>query len=62
MERDWNARGDEAQNERLKDWLESQACILSFWMDRLIENTDEATLSRLEAHRHDLHQLIGSLR
>ena len=62
MERDWNARGDIAQSERLRDWLESQSSVLSFWMDRLIEQGDELMMARLEAHRNDLQGLIGTLR
>lgn len=61
MEQDWNARGDLAEAERLKDWLESQVNVLSFWRDRLVERSDFATLSRLEQHKQNLDQLIGSL-
>lgn len=62
MEQDWLARGDTAEKERLKDWLESQSNVMRFWMDRLVERSDHATIARLEAHRKDLDQLIGSLR
>ena len=48
MECDWNARGDLAETERLKDWLESQACVMSFWMDRLVET---AVLFQWPLHR-----------
>lgn len=61
MEKDWHARGDLAETERLKDWLESQSAIMSFWMDRLVERADETTLSRLEAHKQRLAQLITYL-
>jgi hypothetical protein len=61
MESDWNARGDIAQSERLKDWLETQSSVLNFWMDRLIEQGDELMMARLESHRKDLQGLIGYL-
>lgn len=61
MEKDWHARGDLAEAERLKDWLESQATIMSFWIDRMVERADEKTLSQLEAHKQGLTQLITQL-
>ena len=61
MECDWNARGDLAETERLKDWLESQACVMSFWMERLVETADDVMLERLSAHRDELDRLIGTL-
>ena len=61
MESDWNARGDIAQSERLKDWLETQSSVLNFWMDRLIEQGDELMMARLESHRKDLQGLATVL-
>ena len=61
MEQDWNARGDLAEAERLKDWLESQQTVLGFWVNRLLEQGDTETLSRLEGHRQGLNQLLRSL-
>ena len=61
MERDWNARGDTAETERLRDWLESQSTVMAFWMDRLVERADDVLLARLASHRRHLEQLIGSL-
>ncbi len=61
MEQDWHARGDLAQTERLRDWLESQACVLGFWMDRLAAQGDAGMMGRLEAHRRDLQSLLEQL-
>lgn len=61
MEHDWNARGDLAENERLRDWLESQSSVLGFWMDRLTEKGDDQLVSRLETHLAQLEALIGNL-
>lgn len=61
MEQDWNARGDLAENERLRDWLESQSSVLGFWMDRLTAKGDDQLVSRLETHLEQLETLIGNL-
>ncbi|MAK62642.1 MAG: hypothetical protein CMK09_16860 [Ponticaulis sp.] len=61
MEQDWHARGDEAQNERMRDWLESQTFVIGFWMDRLAEKGDIRLLTRLADHRQHLQGLIGDL-
>lgn len=61
MEADWNARGDTAQTERLKDWLESQRTVLAFWKDRLTDAADDRMLCQVERHERNLEQLIGSL-
>ena len=61
MEQDWNARGDLAENERLRDWLESQSSVLGFWMDRLTAKGDDQLVSRLETHLEQLDSLIGNL-
>ncbi|MAI90463.1 hypothetical protein [Ponticaulis sp.] len=61
MESDWNARGDMAQTERLREWLESQNSVLSFWMDRLVEDGNADMLTRLEGHQRELEGLLGQL-
>lgn len=61
MEQDWQARGDTAQSERLRDWLESQSSVLGFWIDRLIESGDAEMLGRLESHRRELQGLLVRL-
>ncbi len=61
MESDWHARGDMAETERLKDWLESQRAVMAFWMDRLIERSDVETLKQVEDHQRYLNRLIGQL-
>ena len=61
MESDWNARGDMAQTERLREWLERQDSVLSFWMDRLVEDGNADMLTRLEGHQRELEGLLGQL-
>lgn len=61
MENDWNARGDLAENERLRDWLESQSSVLGFWRDRLTAKGDVQLVSKLESHLAQLESLIGNL-
>lgn len=61
MEQDWHARGDQAQTERMKDWLESQNFVIGFWMDRLAEKGEVGLLSRLADHRQNLVGLMGEL-
>ena len=61
MEQDWDARGDMAQSERLRDWLESQLSVLAFWSDRMLEKGNSEMLCRIEAHRKHLQGLIVDL-
>ena len=61
MEHDWHARGGLAEKERLKDWLESQNCILGFWINRVAEKGDIAMLDRLLDHRRQIGDLRGAL-
>lgn len=61
MENEWNARGDTANAERLRDWLESQSSVIGFWMDRVIEQGDTGLMARLEDHRKHLQGLIVQL-
>ncbi len=60
MESDWNARGDQAETERLRDWLETQRTVIGFWMDRLSDRIDEDRFTQLQAHQRDLERLLGS--
>lgn len=61
MEQDWHARGDMAQSERLRDWLESQTSVLGFWIDRMLESGDADMLNQLEHHRNELQGLLVRL-
>lgn len=62
MEADWNARGDTAETERMRDWLESQSSVLGFWMERLVDQGNLDLMARLETHRRNLQGLIVDLR
>lgn len=61
MENDWNARGDQAERERLRDWLETQRTVISFWVDRMADRADEARIEQLQAHQRDIERLLGTL-
>lgn len=60
MEKDWNARGDQAESERLRDWLETQSTVLGFWMERLSDRADDERIKQLQAHKRNLERLLSN--
>lgn len=54
MEQDWNARGDVAESERMRDWIETQARVADFWLERCLERSDTENVTHLNAFRDEL--------